>query len=331
LLAVGCGKKGYTVEGDIEGLAGKVMIKLGESVIAETEAVEGKFLIKGSVEHADICVLATENGSIGMLFLENGAQIKVTGKLEGNNADINITGSLPHEKLNEYHEIEDALYERLGNFPDDRENILEERKFIIDDNIEKNLGNMFGIFLLRNNYHGMDPAELIVMLDKIPAQYQNMKIVAADMRPVAEAKLRVDIGKPYTDFTLPDTEGNELALSSVIGPGKYVLLDFWASWCGPCMRELPYLLAAYETYHERGFEIFGVSLDSSRENWLNCIKDNGMDWYHVSALTRWDCPAAKLYGVSSIPASFLIGPDGNIIAKNLRGDELEENLAEIFE
>lgn len=329
VIAVGCGKKGYTVEGDVEGLSGKVMIRHGDSVIAETEVAEGKFSMKGTVEYADIYVLATETGRLGLLFLENGTNIKVSGKVEGNNADITISGTDSHDKWNEHLEVDNAMWERLGAFPQDSEKILEERKTTISRNIDENLGNIFGIYLLRNNYHDIPPTELIVMLNKIPAQYQKMEIVS-EMRTKAEAQLKTSVGNPYIDFALPDMEGNEIALSSVAGEGKYVLLDFWASWCGPCMAELPYLLSAYEQYHDKGFEIFGVSLDSSRENWVNCVKNNKMGWYHVSTLTRWDTPAVNLYGVSSIPASFLIGPDGTIIARNLREKELENKLKEIF-
>lgn len=328
-LAVGCGKKGYTIEGDIEGLSGKVMVKLGDSVVAETEAAEGKFTIKGTVEQEDIYVLATETGRLGLLFLENGANIKVTGRIEGSNADITISGTEAHDKWNEHIETDNALWERLSAFPDDRERIIEERETTTNRNIGENLGNMFGIYLLRSNYHGIEPEELIATLDKIPAKYQKMKIVD-EMRTVAEAKVRTAVGNPYIDFAIPGMEGGEVALSSVVGDGKYVLLDFWASWCGPCMSELPYLLSAYEKYHDKGFEIFGVSLDSERDNWVNCVKNNKMDWYHVSSLTRWDSPVVKLYGVSSIPGSFLIAPDGTIIARNLREKELENKLEEIF-
>jgi thiol-disulfide isomerase/thioredoxin len=126
----------------------------------------------------------------------------------------------------------------------------------------------------------------------------------------------------------PDKEGKQVNLTSY--RGRYVLVDFWASWCGPCMREIPTLVSAYAKYKSKGFEIFGISLDNDKTRWLNAIATNNMNWVQTSDLNYWNNAVAIQYGIRSIPASFLLDKDGKIIAKNLRGDELLMKLEKLF-
>lgn len=139
-------------------------------------------------------------------------------------------------------------------------------------------------------------------------------------------------GEKYKEISgLKSPEGKEIKLSDVVKENKYTLLDFWASWCPPCMREVPYLKADYAKYKAKGFEIYGVSYDSDSMAWQNSIRDNGLGWIHVSALKGWECPTMALYGVRSIPTNYLIDSNGNIVAKNLRGDALGAKLAELLD
>ena len=130
------------------------------------------------------------------------------------------------------------------------------------------------------------------------------------------------------DFKQATPEGPEMSLSDL--RGKYVLVDFWASWCGPCRRENPNVVRVYQKYNQKGFEVLSVSLDSNRDRWLAAIEKDNMTWHHISDLGGWGNSAAKLYGVRSIPRTFLVDPEGRIIASNLRGPALEAKLAEIF-
>ena len=136
------------------------------------------------------------------------------------------------------------------------------------------------------------------------------------------------VGTVLDDFTQTDTAGKPVSLSSF--RGKYVLVDFWASWCRPCRQENPNVLANYQKFKDKNFTVFGVSLDKSKPAWLEAISQDGLVWNHVSDLQGWSNAVALQFQIQSIPQNFLIGPDGKIIAKNLRGPALDYKLEELL-
>ncbi len=152
----------------------------------------------------------------------------------------------------------------------------------------------------------------------------NAKAFAQQLDNMVTFEQGVAVGKQAPDFTQNDTAGNPVSLSSF--RGKYVLLDFWASWCGPCRQENPAVVAAYHKYHDKGFEILGVSLDQKEKPWKDAIYQDHLTWTHVSDLKYWDNALVKVYGVRGVPQNFLIDPSGKIVARGLRGEDLDRTL-----
>lgn len=158
--------------------------------------------------------------------------------------------------------------------------------------------------------------------------YYNETAMEKPKKMLASMKLRQP-GTPYKELTMQDLDGKQMKLSQWIGKG-YVLVDFWASWCGPCRAEMPNVVESYKKYHDKGYEIVGVSFDQKQAAWAAAVKKLGMTWPQMSDLKGWDCAAHDVYGVNSIPCNVLIGPDGKIVACDLRGEALQEKLAEIY-
>lgn len=163
-----------------------------------------------------------------------------------------------------------------------------------------------------------------MMIDQKMPDYQIKK----DFMDEIEGLRKLAIGSLAPEIELPNPEGEMVKLSSL--RGNYVLIDFWAAWCGPCRRENPNVVRMYSKYKAKGFEIYGVSLDRTREDWLEAIEKDGLNWTHVSDLQYFNSEAARTYNINAIPATYLIDQQGRIIGKNLRGKSLEDKLKEIF-
>ena len=194
--------------------------------------------------------------------------------------------------------------------------------------LAENADNIIPTLLLNYFFDPLGVENVDAFLKNYTAYDNHPFIVTA--RQKVEAAKKTASGAPAPDFTMEDLQGQEKSLSSYLGKG-YVLLDFWASWCAPCIHEMPTLKEAYEKYKAKGFEIISVSLDNNKAKWEGGVSRLELPWPQLSDLKGFQSVAAQLYGVRGIPAIFLISPDGKIVAKNLRGQNLLNKLAEIYD
>lgn len=336
LLVVGCGSKSktYVVEGNIEGAFGKVALidMSGRTTYAETKSENGLFSLEVESESPLMAVLKIRGQQLVPLFLD-ASPLQIEGDLATPDK-IAVVGSASNEAFRKFNRQQMEILAPVmtpESTPEQQQAAIEALKGVMDASYQENKDNLWGAYLLTAAlYPQLSAQEILDAIDLLPREIHKEPSVA-QLKESAKAQLKSEVGNKYMDITLPDAEGKEVALSEVVKKNKLVLLDFWASWCGPCMREVPHLMKAYGDYHEKGFEIYGVSLDSDKDAWLAAVAGNNFLWVNVSSVSGFDVKAAEMYGVSAIPANFLIDcSTGKIIAKNLRGEALGEELAKFF-
>ena len=342
----------FRIFGNIKGLQnGWVRIKISNQqgsffTLDSVASKNGEFQLKGRVAIADIAHIEFQGKDKGNSFFIENSDIQILGNIDSVE-NFRITGSRSQfeyekvmnemkvfarlqeecsQKYNDAKQKKDMktmeLYDSISN------SVFEHQlKFIKDFAFKYNKSVVSPYMVLRQLIYYIKLAEL----DSITANFDNSISSSIYVRKLKERVVtlkRVDIGQPAVNIVLPDTSGSLFSLSSL--KGKYVLIDFWASWCSPCRQENPNVVKAYQMYKDKGFDILGVSMDQNKKNWLKAIKDDNLTWHHISDLKGWACEGGKLYGVNSIPHSVLIDKEGIIIAKDLRGEELLNKLAELM-
>ncbi len=281
---------------------------------------------------ADVLNLYLENGNIFINGTDSVKKAKITGsKLNDDNAKLAAAIKPVMDKAvvlnNDYQK---ATAADRPKFTDKFKDLQTEQKVILKNFIQQNKTSFVSLDALRS-FAGPSPDynEVMPIFSTLSPALQNSEN-GKDYKAALDKLQLTAVGSVAPDFTQNDPAGKPVSLSSF--KGKYVLLDFWASWCGPCRQENPNVVKAYNQYKGKNFTILSVSLDrpNGKDAWLQAIKDDGLAWNHVSDLQFWNNQAAKLYGVQSIPGNFLIDPTGKIVAKDLRGEELEQTLAKLI-
>ncbi|MBO3098931.1 TlpA disulfide reductase family protein [Gelidibacter pelagius] len=318
--------------------------------------VDEKFVFKGEINSPQLWYL-TMNSVVGRLpiIIENREfTISVNPDNLGNST---ISGSKSNDALTTYmHKAQELTNKRnaliaenraLATAEDKSENariateirdINQELTNYPTNFISEHPDNYFSLVLMESLI-ATPNSDLKVIEQKFDAMTSDLKSSEYGQRVAAqlEAKMlhmakfgALDIGKVAPDFSAPTPEGNTLALSDI--RGKVTIIDFWASWCGPCRKENPNVVKVYQKYHDKGLEIINVSLDrpGHKDRWIKAIKDDNLTWHHVSNLNYFNDPIAKLYNINSIPATYILDASGRIVAKNLRGAALEAKIGELL-
>ncbi|AVI51789.1 peroxiredoxin [Pukyongia salina] len=347
----------YTLDGTAQGFADGTLLVVyfiednNQPVPADTLTVENeKFnAIFPKSDKLQLGYLASEDPRGTVIFFPENENLKATLYKDSMIAS-NVTGSRQNEmytqfvkQMKEFNKRKQANSQRFQEARRQQDNILiaeiqrenvdlvnEETAYKVNF-IKENGNSIFSLMLtselLQRKEISVDVADEIVK--NLPPKTASSLLAGDIMREVEKMK-RADIGGVAPDFAAPTPTGEMLSLKETLG--KYTIIDFWASWCKPCRRENPNVVRVYEKYHDKGLNIISVSLDreGQKERWLQAIKDDKMDWYHVSNLKFWQDPIARLYNVRSIPATFLLDENGKIIAKNLRGQALEAKISSLL-
>lgn len=338
-LMAACGNpNSYTIKGNVEGLEGTMyMMDESRNIIDSAKVEKGQFKFKGVAEQPTYVTVSDSNGktrgSMGAaVYLEPG-QITIV-KTEAEKT-ANVTGTKINDASHAYATAAKTLideFRKAETTDERREELNKAYEKLTLETIDQNNDNLFGVNLFMSQVMGLSNQEAKALIAKFSEAMQNTEAIK-EVKKIIAAREKTEVGQPYINIEQPDEDGKMISLQSVIEKkgNKYVLLDFWASWCGPCMGEVPYLVDTYKAFHKKGFEIYGVSLDDNKEKWQAAVKDKKMKWIHVSDLNAWTNTAARTYSVQSIPSNYLIDcQSGKIVATNLRGEELGEKIKELL-
>ena len=345
-------KDTFTINGSITGIdSGMIFLQkydndLSDWIRLDSAALDkGNFTFNGKVTMPEMWHLSMPGNQVFLpVFVEPG---DLNVRIIADSMDLSeVTGSVAHDlylsylkQIDSLDKIQTALYKEYKSAKENEDEAgmkkADSLSTVLDNEIKKQLL----AFVKKNNTSVASPyiimknswqfelpelEEVVVVFDTS----MNNSVYMQLLKKRVEILRSVAIGQAAPDFTMNDSTGAPVTLSQL--NGKYLLVDFWASWCSPCRVENPNVVRAWKAFHSKGFDIMGVSFDKNRDKWVEAIQHDNLAWTHVSDLKGWGNAAGKLYGINSIPSNVLLNPDQKIIARNLRGEDLMKKLEEIF-
>lgn len=350
----------FVVSGTVTGAAGE-MVKLIEFTLEDAVTVDsveldenGTFEIRSANTEATVYMLTLQGGGLIPVLLSNGDAVEVTASADQFVELAEVEGSAASADLLRYFKQFNVFQNQVADLNaelmpyanttafDSMKSVAqakyqvyeaEQKRFVkafIDEN-DKGIVPLFASLYAANFISPeAEYAWFSSLLDRFKRDFPNSKYtkwLTTFIEPYRSLSELQD-GMQAPDFKLPTPAGDSLSLRDL--RGKYVLIDFWASWCGPCRQENPNIVRMYNRFQGKNFEILGVSLDKERDGWVKAIADDKLEWQHVSDLKFWDSMVTGLYAIQSIPATMIIDPEGRIVARNLRGAALEDKLTELL-
>ncbi len=353
-VAASCAREPkFRITGTIDGAGNETVILQkripgGYEVIDSAALDNGAFTIEGAVDYPQMVNLALKGKRGGLNFYIENSDITVHAHADSLYAG-SVSGSATQAEFDAYKAMFDEsnaemmkIYDRYraakmeGNeevasaSEKELEALDNKQNELRKEFIANNPSSFVAPAVISELAYYLEAGELEELLGKLDTTLNKVQTVVTLKERLVQLKA-VAMGEKAPDFTLNDVDGNPVSLYSRLGGDtKLLLLDFWAAWCGPCRQENPNVVKVWKEYNKKGFDVFGVSLDRTKEDWVKAIKDDNLTWTHVSDLKFWDCAPAKMYAVSAIPANFLIDANGVIVGHNLRGEALGEKVKELL-